>query len=264
MGSVVRTGMKVAWAFRGFNPHHRKDPSYPSYYPLVAHLAQTGHILRLKNRPGNVHDSKQAVPFLCELIDSLRAQFGRRVVLEFRMDAAFFQRGIFPLLTARDCLYAIKVGYWNWLPLKQLAAACPQWHPVAPGVTGYETELPGPQWNLPAAGNALPQARAAPDPPELPARSLHPRRWALRVLPWRPTCPWGSPALWAFAAGAGRSPARGSGPYAFLFRSMRTLRFLILARAGRVTRIDGRNVLRLADNSATQALYERIAHALAA
>jgi len=54
-GSVVRTGMKVAWAFRGFNPHHRKDPSY---YPLVAHLAQTGHILRLKNRPGNVHDSK--------------------------------------------------------------------------------------------------------------------------------------------------------------------------------------------------------------
>ena len=52
--------------------------------------------------------------------------------------------------------------------------------------------------------------------------------------------------------------------YAFLFRSMRTLRFLILARAGRVARIDGRNVLRLADNRATQALYERIAHALAA
>jgi hypothetical protein len=44
----------VGWAFRGFNPHHRKDPSY---YPLLAHLAQTGHILRLKNRPGNVHDS---------------------------------------------------------------------------------------------------------------------------------------------------------------------------------------------------------------
>src|SRR5436309_12712724 len=144
-GTVIRTGATVAWAFRGFNPHHRKDPSY---YPLVAHLAQTGHILRLKNRPGNVHDSKQAVAFLRELIDSLRAQLGRRMVLEFRMDAAFFQRGIFPLLTARDCLYAIKVGYWSWLPLKALAAACPQWHPVAPGVTGYETELPVPQWNL--------------------------------------------------------------------------------------------------------------------
>jgi Transposase DDE domain group 1 len=54
-GTVVRTGATVAWAFRGFNPHHRKDLSY---YPLLAHLAQTGHILRLKNRPGNLHDSK--------------------------------------------------------------------------------------------------------------------------------------------------------------------------------------------------------------
>lgn len=27
-GTVVRTGGTVAWAFRGFNPHHRKDPSY--------------------------------------------------------------------------------------------------------------------------------------------------------------------------------------------------------------------------------------------
>ena len=73
-GTVVCTGATVQWAFRGFNPHHRKALSY---YPLVAHLAQTGHILRLKNRPGNVHDSKQAVAFLRELIDRLRARVGR-------------------------------------------------------------------------------------------------------------------------------------------------------------------------------------------
>jgi len=120
-GSVIRTGSTVRWAFRGFNPHHRKDPSY---YPLFAHVAQTGHILQVKNRPGNVHDSKQAVPFLREIIDDLRGRFGRRVALEFRMDAAFFQQGIFRLLTARECFYAIKVGYWSWLPLKQVAAAC--------------------------------------------------------------------------------------------------------------------------------------------
>ena len=44
-GSVVRTGATVGWAFRGFNPHHRKDPSY---YPLVAHVAQTGHFAELR------------------------------------------------------------------------------------------------------------------------------------------------------------------------------------------------------------------------
>ena len=44
-GSVITTGASVGWAFRGFNPHHRKEPSY---YPILAHLAQTGHILRVK------------------------------------------------------------------------------------------------------------------------------------------------------------------------------------------------------------------------
>ena len=36
-GTVVRTGATVGWAFRGFNPHHRKDPSY---YPLLAHVGR--------------------------------------------------------------------------------------------------------------------------------------------------------------------------------------------------------------------------------
>lgn len=59
-GSVISTGGSVEWAYRGFNPHHRKDPSY---YPILAHLAQTGHILRVKNRPGNVHDSQWRAEF---------------------------------------------------------------------------------------------------------------------------------------------------------------------------------------------------------
>jgi len=45
---------------------------------------------------------------------------------------------------------------------------------------------------------------------------------------------------------------------------MRTLRFLLIARAGRLARIDGRHVLRLTQNPATRALYDRVAHALAA
>ena len=134
----------VAWAFRGFNPHHRKDRSY---YPLLAHVAQTGHILRIKNRPGNVHDSKQSAAFLRDLIGAVRGRLGRRVPLEFRMDAAFFQPDVLRLLAAHRCGYAIKVGYWSWLPLKQLAAERRRWHPLAPGVTGFERLLTIPQWN---------------------------------------------------------------------------------------------------------------------
>ena len=52
--------------------------------------------------------------------------------------------------------------------------------------------------------------------------------------------------------------------YAYLIRSMRTLRFLLIARAGRLTRIGGRHVLRLSHNPATEALYASIDHRLAA
>ena len=52
--------------------------------------------------------------------------------------------------------------------------------------------------------------------------------------------------------------------YGYVLRSMRTLRFLLITRAGRLTRIGGRNVLRLAQNPSTEALYARIQHALAA
>jgi len=39
---------------------------------------------------------------------------------------------------------------------------------------------------------------------------------------------------------------------------------MLIARAGRLTRIDGRNVLRLGVNPATEQLYAKVAHALAA
>ena len=57
-GTVLRTGAKVDGPARGFNPHHPKDPSY---YPLTARL---GQILRIWNRPGNLHDSHNAAGFL--------------------------------------------------------------------------------------------------------------------------------------------------------------------------------------------------------
>ena len=64
-GTVLRTGLQVAWARRGYNPHH---PTHPSYYTLLAHLAQTGQIIRVKNRPGNVNDSYGATGVIREIV----------------------------------------------------------------------------------------------------------------------------------------------------------------------------------------------------
>ena len=59
-GTVLCTGQKVGGARRGYNPHHRK---VPSYYPITAYLADSGHFLRLHNRPGNVNDGASSIPF---------------------------------------------------------------------------------------------------------------------------------------------------------------------------------------------------------
>jgi hypothetical protein len=304
-GTVVCTGVKVQWAFRGFNPHHRK---HLSYYPLLAHIAQTGHILRLKNRPGNVHDSKQAVAFVRELIDSVRAGLGRALPLEFRRDAAFFQRDLLRLLAARGCAYAIKVGYWSWLPLKRLAAERRDWTSLAPGVTGFEHRLTIPQWDLavrvmifrkhvrhasrknfqldlftPDDGHFEYYAVATSMTLALPALFAFVCRrgaqektiaelkgeFALDVVP---TNHYGANSAWqqlsvlahnlirSFQLDTGAEPKRRSRKrtYAFLFRSMRTLRFLVIARAGPVVRIGGRTRLRLAQNPGVQQLYERL------
>jgi hypothetical protein len=144
-GTVIRTGNKVAWAMHGFNPHHPKDPSY---YPLLAHLAQTGQILRLKNRPGNVHDSKGAEAFMRELIDQLRARLGRSLALEFRMDAAFFQENLLKLLARRACFYAIKVPFCQWTGVRAAITAQKHWAAVAPQITCFETQLKLKVWEL--------------------------------------------------------------------------------------------------------------------
>lgn len=142
-GSVITTGATVSWAFRGFNPHHRKDPSY---YPILAHLAQTGHILRVKNRPGNVHDSKGAVAFLRDLIEDLRARLPRHLPLEFRMDGAFFQREVIGLLERRGAAYAIKVPFFKWLGLVALIRERSRWHPLPEGMGFFELSLTVPAW----------------------------------------------------------------------------------------------------------------------
>lgn len=144
-GTVIRTGNKVAWAMHGFNPHHPKDPSY---YPLLAHLAQTGQILQLKNRPGNVHDSKGAEAFLRELIDGLRARFGRSLALEFRMDAAFFQENLLKLLDRRGCFYAVKVPFCQWTGVRAAVGAQQSWAPVQPQISCFETQLRLKVWKL--------------------------------------------------------------------------------------------------------------------
>lgn len=133
-GTVLRVCGDAAGAARGFNPHHPKDRSY---YPITAHLAQTGHLLRVWNRPGNVHDSHGAVGFLRTVLGELRERFGRRHRLELRLDGAFFSREMLEFLDGEALGYAIKVPLWKWLGVREQIAAPQRWLRVSDSVEGY-------------------------------------------------------------------------------------------------------------------------------
>jgi hypothetical protein len=142
-GSVVSTGQQVEWAQRGFNPHHRK---VPSYYPITAYEAQSGQVLRVQNRPGNVHDGKAGVRFLRALFAQLAATLGRRCQLEFRMDGAFFRREVLELLEARGAEYAIKVPFYPWTGLKDRVRKTRAWTSVADRLSCSEHRLGIASW----------------------------------------------------------------------------------------------------------------------
>lgn len=65
-------------------------------------------MLRVQNRPGNLHDGKASLSFLRVLFAQLAAAFESTRLLEFRMDAAFSHRDVPALLEARGAEYAIK------------------------------------------------------------------------------------------------------------------------------------------------------------
>lgn len=145
-GVVVSTGHQVERAFRGFNPHHRK---VPSYYPILAHVAETTHILRVKNRSGNVHDGKASLPFLRELWTQVTATVTAPRFVRFRMDAAFFREDVLRWLHARGLGYAIKVPFYTWLDLQQYIRVQRDWARVAPDVNGFAVPQALTPWGFP-------------------------------------------------------------------------------------------------------------------
>jgi len=169
VGSVVSTGQQVQWAHRGYNPHHRK---VPSYYPITAYEAQSGQVLRVQNRPGNVDDAKAARRFLRDLFAQLRATLGglpARISHGWRVFSALHHRAAGAGGgRVRDQGALLRMG--------RSQGACA----ADPGVEAGrgDGELcracrrAGGVGQPPLPGRPLPASRPARDGEELPARSL--------------------------------------------------------------------------------------------
>lgn len=144
-GTVLSCGNQVEWAFRGYNPKKRYSKSY---FPLLCYIAQTGHFLKVRNRPGNVHDGKSgALDTIKASVNEVKSKLGR-VRLETRMDSAFFKEDILKYLLSSKIEYAMKVPMWKWLGLKDMINSRIRWNQSNPKLAWFDKEVEVPAWGI--------------------------------------------------------------------------------------------------------------------
>lgn len=115
-GSVQSTGKYAEGTGVGFN---KKKKGARSYYPLFCTVAQTGQVLDVYHRPGNVHDSNGARAFISQCIDAAR-DGSPGAQLETRKDSAFFNEAIVDALDEGGVEFTISVPFERFAELKAM------------------------------------------------------------------------------------------------------------------------------------------------
>jgi hypothetical protein len=123
-GSVLGTTRFAEGTAVGYN---RKKKGQRSYYPLFCTVAQTGQVLDVWHRPGNVHDSNGARRFILACLNEIR-QILPKAIIEVRMDCAFFSDEIIRPLEALGILYTISVPFERFPELKTKIEKRRLWH----------------------------------------------------------------------------------------------------------------------------------------
>jgi len=115
-GSVLSTTRRAEGTAVGYN---KKKKGARSYYPLFCTLAQTGQVLGFLHRSGNVHDSNGAKAFILSCVQQVRERLPG-VIIEVRMDSAFFSDEIVTALNQQSVEFTISVPFERFVELKQM------------------------------------------------------------------------------------------------------------------------------------------------
>ncbi|MCH6259393.1 IS1380 family transposase, partial [Puniceicoccaceae bacterium K14] len=125
-GSVISTGRKAEGSAVGFNKTRK---GARSYYPLFCTVAQTGQVLDLLHRSGNVHDSNGAAAFVERCVKAVRAALPG-VRGETRMDSAFFGERMIRKLDELEVEYAVSVPFEGVQQLKRMVEERRRWRRI--------------------------------------------------------------------------------------------------------------------------------------
>lgn len=141
-GSVLSIGRCAEGTAVGFN---KKKKGQRSYYPLLCTVAQTGQVLNVLHRPGNVHDSRGAEEFIALCIEAIRALLPSASV-EVHMDSAFFSEAIVSMLARRKVEYSISVPFERLLELKAMIEGRRRWRRIDDAHAYFERSCKPKKW----------------------------------------------------------------------------------------------------------------------
>ena len=141
-GSVQSTKRRAEGSAVGFN---KKKKGSRRYYPLFCTLAQTGQVFDFLHRSGNVHDSNGARNFILQCVQQVRARLPG-VVIEVRMDSAFFSDEIVAALAEQGIQYTISVPFERFVELKQMIEGRQRWSNIDEELSYFETQWKPKSW----------------------------------------------------------------------------------------------------------------------
>lgn len=141
-GSVQSTKRRAEGSAVGFN---KKKKGARSYYPLFCTVAQTGQVFDFLHRSGNVHDSNGAREFILQCVQQVRDKLPG-VIIEVRMDSAFFSDEIVAALNEHGVEFSISVPFERFVELKKMIEGRQRWYSINTEVSYFETEWKPKSW----------------------------------------------------------------------------------------------------------------------
>jgi hypothetical protein len=141
-GSVQSTKRRAEGTAVGFN---KRKKGARSYYPLFCTVAQTGQVLTFLHRSGNVHDSKGARDFILHCVEQVRGSLPG-VIIEVRMDSAFFSDEIVSALDGQNVEFSISVPFERFVELKQMIERRKRWYCINADVSYFEAAWKPKSW----------------------------------------------------------------------------------------------------------------------
>jgi hypothetical protein len=142
-GTVLSTGRHAEGTAVGFN---KQKKGRRSYYPLFCTVAQTGQVLDVHHRPGNVHDSNGARAFMEQCLEALgdATPWAR---LETRMDSAFFSEEIIEALDSAGVEFTASVPFERFAVLKGMIENRRRWRTIDERLSYFECDWKPKRWN---------------------------------------------------------------------------------------------------------------------